>query len=99
MHTFLFKKEKLTGNFFPAAIGILDREEVIRTHSENQLGKEKGTDLRENQNPEEAAVAENVLLQEERTTSSRVPETQIHVRIYFSLFQTVIATFKSKTLT
>ncbi|XP_006024566.1 protein ELYS [Alligator sinensis] len=62
-----------------AAIGILDSEEVIRTHSENQLGKEKGTDLHENQNPEEAAVAENVLLQEERTTSNRVPETQIHI--------------------
>uniref|UniRef100_A0A8C8R6W0 AT-hook containing transcription factor 1 n=1 Tax=Pelusios castaneus TaxID=367368 RepID=A0A8C8R6W0_9SAUR len=57
-------------------ISILHSEDVPSTHSENRLEEERGEDLHENQKSEEAALEENVLfLQEKTSTSKSLSET------------------------
>ncbi|EMP37483.1 Protein ELYS [Chelonia mydas] len=60
-----------------AVISILHSEDIPSTHSENQLQEERVEDLHEDQKSEEAAIEENVLfLQEKTSTSKSPPETK-----------------------
>uniref|UniRef100_A0A8C3HX88 AT-hook containing transcription factor 1 n=1 Tax=Chrysemys picta bellii TaxID=8478 RepID=A0A8C3HX88_CHRPI len=70
--------QKFTGKkSLSAVISILHSEDIPSTHSENQLQEERSEDLHEDQKSEEAAIEENVLfLQEKTSTSKSPPETK-----------------------
>uniref|UniRef100_A0A8C3HW16 AT-hook containing transcription factor 1 n=1 Tax=Chrysemys picta bellii TaxID=8478 RepID=A0A8C3HW16_CHRPI len=77
-HTGMCCHVKFTGKkSLSAVISILHSEDIPSTHSENQLQEERSEDLHEDQKSEEAAIEENVLfLQEKTSTSKSPPETK-----------------------